>query len=70
MIMSSLWYCLKAGGVGLNLTSANHVIHFDRWWKPAIETQATDRTFRISQKKKSWSISLSLKAVSKKKLMK
>lgn len=42
---------LKAGGVGLNLTSANHVIHFDRWWNPAIENQATDRAFRIGQKK-------------------
>ncbi len=42
---------LKAGGVGLNLTSANHVIHFDRWWNPAIENQATDRAFRIGQEK-------------------
>ncbi|GHU56318.1 hypothetical protein AGMMS49975_19400 [Clostridia bacterium] len=42
---------LKAGGVGLNLTSANHVIHFDRWWNPAIENQATDRAFRIGQTK-------------------
>ena len=42
---------LKAGGVGLNLTSANHVIHFDRWWNPAVENQATDRAFRIGQKK-------------------
>ena len=42
---------IKAGGVGLNLTSANHVIHFDRWWNPAIENQATDRAFRIGQKK-------------------
>ncbi|MDR1375506.1 MAG: DEAD/DEAH box helicase [Holosporaceae bacterium] len=42
---------LKAGGVGLNLTSANHVIHFDRWWNPAIENQATDRAFRIGQMK-------------------
>ncbi|MDR1530792.1 MAG: DEAD/DEAH box helicase [Clostridiales bacterium] len=42
---------LKAGGVGLNLTSANHVIHFDRWWNPAIENQATDRAFRIGQQK-------------------
>jgi non-specific serine/threonine protein kinase len=40
---------LKAGGVGLNLTSANHVIHFDRWWNPATENQATDRVFRIGQ---------------------
>ncbi|MPW24383.1 ATP-dependent helicase [Alkalibaculum sp. M08DMB] len=42
---------LKAGGVGLNLTSANHIIHFDRWWNPAVENQATDRAFRIGQKK-------------------
>ncbi len=42
---------LKAGGTGLNLTKANHVIHFDRWWNPAVEEQATDRTFRIGQKK-------------------
>jgi len=43
---------LKAGGVGLNLTRANHVIHFDRWWNPAVENQATDRVFRIGQQKK------------------
>ena len=43
---------VKAGGVGLNLTEANHVIHFDRWWNPAVENQATDRAFRIGQKKK------------------
>ena len=42
---------LKAGGTGLNLTSASHVVHFDRWWNPAIENQATDRAFRIGQKK-------------------
>ncbi len=42
---------IKAGGVGLNLTAANHVIHFDRWWNPATENQATDRAFRIGQKK-------------------
>ena len=41
---------IKAGGVGLNLTEANHVIHFDRWWNPAVENQATDRVFRIGQK--------------------
>lgn len=40
---------LKAGGTGLNLTRANHVIHFDRWWNPAVENQATDRAFRIGQ---------------------
>jgi superfamily II DNA or RNA helicase len=42
---------LKAGGVGLNLTAATHVIHFDRWWNPAVENQATDRAFRIGQKR-------------------
>jgi SNF2 family DNA or RNA helicase len=42
---------LKAGGVGLNLTAANRVFHFDRWWNPAVENQATDRTFRIGQLK-------------------
>lgn len=42
---------LKAGGVGLNLTGANNVIHFDRWWNPAVENQATDRAFRIGQTK-------------------
>jgi len=41
---------LKTAGVGLNLTRANHVIHFDRWWNPAVENQATDRAFRIGQK--------------------
>ncbi|MGQ0629253.1 MAG: DEAD/DEAH box helicase [Phycisphaerales bacterium] len=40
---------LKAGGIGLNLTGANHVFHFDRWWNPAVENQATDRAFRIGQ---------------------
>ena len=40
---------LRAGGVGLNLTSARHVIHYDRWWNPAVENQATDRAFRIGQ---------------------
>jgi non-specific serine/threonine protein kinase len=42
---------IKAGGTGLNLTAASHVIHFDRWWNPAVENQATDRAFRIGQKK-------------------
>ncbi len=41
---------LKAGGTGLNMTAASHVIHFDRWWNPAVENQATDRAFRIGQK--------------------
>ncbi|MET8383337.1 C-terminal helicase domain-containing protein, partial [Streptosporangium canum] len=40
---------LKAAGTGLNLTAANHVIHVDRWWNPAVENQATDRAFRIGQ---------------------
>jgi SNF2 family DNA or RNA helicase len=40
---------LKAGGTGLNLTAANHVVHLDRWWNPAVENQATDRAFRIGQ---------------------
>jgi SNF2 family DNA or RNA helicase len=40
---------LKAGGIGVNLTAANHVFHFDRWWNPAVENQATDRAFRIGQ---------------------
>ncbi|ANZ42516.1 helicase SNF2 [Lentzea guizhouensis] len=42
---------LKAGGTGLNLTAANHVIHLDRWWNPAVEDQATDRAFRIGQRR-------------------
>jgi SNF2 family DNA or RNA helicase len=40
---------LKAGGTGLNLTRANHVVHFDRWWNPAVEDQASDRAWRIGQ---------------------
>src|SRR5260370_12146617 len=42
---------LKAGGRGLNLTAASHVIHYDRWWNPAVENQATDRAFRIGQQR-------------------
>ncbi|MGZ5372096.1 helicase-related protein, partial [Aeromicrobium sp.] len=42
---------LRAAGVGLNLTKADHVIHFDRWWNPAVEDQATDRAYRIGQNK-------------------
>jgi non-specific serine/threonine protein kinase len=42
---------LKAGGAGLNLTASSHVVHFDRWWNPAVENQATDRAFRIGQRK-------------------
>lgn len=45
---------LKAGGTGLNLTQANHVIHYDLWWNPAVESQATDRAFRIGQTKNVW----------------
>lgn len=46
---SILILSLKAGGTGLNLTAANHVIHYDRWWNPAVENQATDRAYRIGQ---------------------
>jgi SNF2 family DNA or RNA helicase len=42
---------IRAGGVGINLTAANHVFHFDRWWNPAVENQATDRVYRIGQTK-------------------
>jgi non-specific serine/threonine protein kinase len=42
---------LKAGGTGLNLTAAQHVVHFDRWWNPAVEDQATDRAYRIGQQR-------------------
>jgi SNF2 family DNA or RNA helicase len=42
---------LRAGGTGLTLTAASHVVHFDRWWNPAVENQATDRAFRIGQKR-------------------
>jgi SNF2 family DNA or RNA helicase len=42
---------LKAGGTGLNLTAASHVFHYDRWWNPAVEDQATDRAYRIGQTK-------------------
>jgi SNF2 family DNA or RNA helicase len=42
---------IKAGGTGLNLTRANHVFHYDRWWNPAVENQATDRAFRIGQRR-------------------
>ena len=42
---------LKAGGTGLNLTAASHVIHYDLWWNPAVEQQATDRAYRIGQTK-------------------
>jgi len=42
---------LKAGGTGLNLTAASHVVHYDLWWNPAVEAQATDRAFRIGQQR-------------------
>jgi SNF2 family DNA or RNA helicase len=42
---------LKAGGTGLNLTAASHVIHYDRWWNPAVEDQATDRAHRLGQRR-------------------
>ena len=42
---------LRAGGTGLTLTAANHVVHLDRWWNPAVENQATDRAFRIGQRR-------------------
>ena len=48
---------LKAGGSGLNLTAASHVVHFDRWWNPAVENQATDRAFRMGRRGTCWSTS-------------
>ncbi|MCL4407192.1 MAG: SWF/SNF helicase family protein [Thermotogae bacterium] len=47
---------IRAGGTRLNLTAANHVIHYDLWWNPAVEDQGTDRTFRIGQVKRENSI--------------
>ena len=49
--VDTLILSIKAGGTGLNLTAANHVIHYDLWWNPAVEAQATDRAFRIGQSK-------------------
>ena len=49
--MAFMVLSIKAGGTGLNLTAANHVIHFDRWWNPAVENQATDRAYRIGQRR-------------------
>ena len=49
---------LKAGGTGLNLTGADMVIHFDPWWNPAVEDQATDRAYRIGQKRTVYSVKL------------
>ncbi|HEX7241309.1 MAG TPA: C-terminal helicase domain-containing protein [Longimicrobiaceae bacterium] len=48
---SVLLLSLRAGGTGLNLTAASHAVHFDRWWNPAVEDQATDRAFRIGQRR-------------------
>ena len=48
--LSMISWQASSGGVGLNLTAANHVVHFDRWWNPAVENQAADRAFRIGQK--------------------
>ena len=48
---SLLVISLRAGGRGLNLPAANHVVHFDRWWNPAVEQQATDRVHRLGQRK-------------------
>ena len=55
-LAASIWpsifiLSLRAGGLGLNLTAANHVFHFDRWWNPAVEQQATDRVHRLGQRK-------------------
>jgi non-specific serine/threonine protein kinase len=49
---------IRAGGRGLNLPAANHVFHFDRWWNPAVEQQATDRVYRLGQRKHVWVHSL------------
>ena len=57
---------LKAGGSGLTLTAASHVVHFDRWWNPAVENQATDRAFRIGQSGTCWCTSSSAVARSRK----
>lgn len=58
---------LKAGGTGLNLTGADYVIHYDPWWNPAVEDQATDRAYRIGQTKKYLFTDLSRKILLKKK---
>lgn len=60
---------LKAGGTGLNLTGADTVIHFDPWWNPAVEDQATDRAYRIGQKKKVQVIKYVMKDRSRKRSM-
>ena len=51
---------LKAGGTGINLTSADYVIHYDPWWNPAVESQATDRTHRIGQTRQVFSVQADL----------
>jgi SNF2 family DNA or RNA helicase len=61
---------LKAGGTGLNLTGADMVIHFDPWWNPAVENQATDRAYRIGQKRTVYSIKLITKGTVEEKVLK
>jgi non-specific serine/threonine protein kinase len=60
---------LKAGGTGLTLTAASHVIHFDRWWNPAVENQATDRAHRIGQKRTVYSVKLITKGTVEEKVL-
>jgi len=60
---------LKAGGTGLNLTGADMVIHFDPWWNPAVENQATDRAYRIGQKRTVYSIKLITKGTVEEKVL-
>jgi SNF2 family DNA or RNA helicase len=60
---------LKAGGVGLNLTGADMVIHFDPWWNPAVENQATDRAHRIGQKRTVYSVKLITKGTVEEKVL-
>jgi len=60
---------LKAGGTGLNLTGADTVIHFDPWWNPAVEDQATDRAYRIGQKRTVYSIKLITKGTIEEKVL-
>lgn len=61
---------LKAGGTGLNLTGASYVIHFDPWWNPAVESQATDRAYRIGQEKKVFTYHLITKGAIEEKILK
>jgi len=60
---------LKAGGTGLNLTGADMVIHFDPWWNPAVEDQATDRAYRIGQKRTVYSVKLITKGTVEEKVL-